>query len=57
MVCVEKCEIYGGICFNVGCIFLKVLLYVFEVYYEICNGIFKFGVKVYGVDFDLFLMM
>lgn len=53
IVFVECYLILGGVCLNVGCILLKVLLYVFkvieEVKYVIKNGIY-FGELIINLD-------
>lgn len=51
VVCVE-CEYLGGICLNWGCILIKVLLWLFEVFY-LMYCVKEFGLLVDKVDFDL----
>lgn len=48
MILVDVREIFGGVCLNVGCILLKVLLYVVKVMKEV-----KYLVS-YGVIFGEF---
>lgn len=57
VVCVEGCEIFGGICLNVGCMLFKVLLYVLELYVVVSGGEFVwFGIWV-SLELDLVQMM
>lgn len=45
IVIVEGCEIFGGICFNVGCILFKVFLYVIYMLYEVEYSFVNMGLK------------
>lgn len=48
VILVEFCNILGGVCLNVGCIFLKVFLYVVKVIDDVVEMLF------YGVIFGKF---
>lgn len=50
IVIVDLCDMFGGVCFNVGCIFLKVFFYVVKVMKEV-----KYFVS-YGVLFGEFII-
>lgn len=50
IVIVEK-DFFGGICLNVGCIFLKMFVYVVDVVEIICN-VFVYGIDVYIINVD-----
>lgn len=47
---------FGGICFNVGCILFKVLIYVVEEFYKFNNVsvLLEIGIIVGYLVFDMF---
>lgn len=51
-VVVIECEYLGGICLNWGCILIKVLLCLVEVFY-LMYCVKEFGLKVDGIGYDL----
>lgn len=51
MVCVE-CGVVGGVCFNIGCILIKVLLYVVEIM-QVSKYVVEFGLIFSGQVFDI----
>jgi dihydrolipoamide dehydrogenase len=55
--CVEKYEILGGTCLNVGCIPSKALLDSSEHFEHTRRGLAAHGVQVQGVTLDLATMM
>lgn len=57
VVCVEGCEMLGGICLNVGCIFLKVMFYVSYMLYEMYENFEKMGLMGVYVEVDWVKML
>jgi dihydrolipoamide dehydrogenase len=57
VACIDKREVPGGTCLNVGCIPSKALLHSSEKFHEARNGLAVHGVKITGVELDLKAMM
>lgn len=57
IVLIEKYLILGGICLNVGCILLKVLLDFFEYFFNVKYNFVMYGIKVLNVEVDFVQMI
>lgn len=55
-VVIIECGMVGGICVNIGCVFLKILLWVGEINYLVKNNLF-IGLYMLVGDVDLVLLI
>lgn len=57
IVIIECYVILGGICFNVGCIFFKVLFDFLEYYYNVVEKFVLYGIQLKDFKVDMLQMI